>query len=69
MTWKAYAKVQAVEMRPYEPGEDLTGVSIGALDKFNGSPEAGDMIARNPVNHEDQWLVSAAYFLVNYRPA
>jgi len=26
------------------------------------------MIARNPVNHDDQWLVAAAYFSANFEP-
>lgn len=52
-------------MRPYVPGEDLTGVSISDADKSNGSPKVGDMIARNPKNHEDKWLVSEKYFSEN----
>lgn len=52
-------------MRPYVPGEDLTGVSISDADKANGSPKVGDMIARNPKNHEDKWLVSEKYFSEN----
>jgi hypothetical protein len=28
----------------------------------------GDMIARNPKNHADQWLVSAEYFADNFEP-
>jgi hypothetical protein len=56
-------------MRPYVPGEVLDGrVSISAADRENGSPKAGDMIARNPKNHADQWLVSAAYFAENFEP-
>lgn len=49
-------------MRPYVIGEDLTGVSISQADVDNGSPKVGDMIARNPVNHKDQWLVAQKYF-------
>jgi hypothetical protein len=46
-------------MRPYQPGERLTGVSISEADRLAGSPKTGDMIARNPKNHADQWLVVA----------
>lgn len=53
-------------MRPYVMGEDLTGVSISAADSFNGSPRVGDMIARNPKNPEDKWLVSEEYFVDNF---
>lgn len=63
-----YRKKQIAEMRPYEPGEDLTGVSISTADKDNGSPKQGDMIAHNPDNHADQWLVAAEFFTKNYEP-
>lgn len=45
-------------MRPYVPGEDLTGISVSAQD----TPEEGGYIARNPENHKDQWYVAKAYF-------
>ena len=41
-------------------------VSISSLDKANGSPKIGDMIARNPKNHNDQWLVAEQYFNDNF---
>jgi hypothetical protein len=37
-------------------------VSISEADLQNGSPKIGDMIARNPKNHNDQWLVAKKYF-------
>ena len=49
-------------MRPYIKGEDLTEVSISEQDKANKSPKKGDMIARNPKNHKDEWLVAKQYF-------
>ena len=33
-------------------------VSISEADLNNGSPKIGDMIARNPKNHNDKWLVA-----------
>lgn len=55
------------EMRPYEKGEDLgERVSISAADAENGSPRLGDMIARNPEDHSDQWLVAKEYFEKNF---
>jgi hypothetical protein len=63
-----YRRKQIAELRPYEPGENLDGVSISTEDRKAGSPKAGDMIARNPNNHDDQWLVSAAYFAENFEP-
>jgi len=41
-------------------------VSISQEDLKNGSPKIGDMIARNPKNHMDQWLVSKQYFEDNF---
>ena len=54
-------------MRPYVEGEILDPkISISPADKQNGSPKKGDMIARNPMNHEDQWLVAKKYFEENF---
>mgnify|MGYP001612441778 CR=1 FL=1 len=61
-----YRRKQIAELRPYQPGEDLEGVSISAVDRNAGSPKAGDMIARNPKNHADRWLVAAQYFAENF---
>jgi hypothetical protein len=66
--FKPYRRSQIAELRPYEPGEALDGVSISQPDRDAGSPKAGDMIARNPKNHADQWLVAAAYFADNFEP-
>lgn len=41
-------------------------VSISDEDLKNGSPKIGDMIARNPKNHNDQWLVAERYFNDNF---
>jgi hypothetical protein len=67
--WQQYKRKGLSEMRPYVEGEDLTRVSISAADRDNGSPKIGDMIARNPVNHDDQWLVAKKYFEDNLEPA
>ena len=65
--FRRYRRSQIAELREYEIGEVLSGrVSISAADREAGSPKAGDMIARNPKNHDDQWLVAAAYFLDNF---
>ena len=57
------------ELRPYIPGEVLSAhVSIQQEDRDTGSPKEGDMIARNPDNHKDMWLMSAAYFVANIDP-
>lgn len=41
-------------------------ISISAEDRKAGSPKIGDMIARNPQNHNDQWLVAEKYFEDNF---
>lgn len=64
--FKQYRRKQIAELRPVVAGEDLAGVSISAEDAKAGSPKVGDMVARNPKNHADQWLVAAAYFADNF---
>ena len=66
--WKKYRRKGDTCLRPYVIGEDLKGVSISDVDLIVGSPKEGDMIARNPKNHDDQWLVSAKYFAENFEP-
>lgn len=64
-SWKAYRKTALQDMKPYVPGEDLTGISVNKED----SPEEGGMIARNAKNPEDQWYVGAQFFKDNYELA
>jgi len=66
--WKQYRRKGLSEMRPYVAGENTASVSISEADKQNGSPKDGDMIARNPKNHDDQWLVAKKYFDDNLEP-
>ena len=63
--FKNYRKKHLQPMRPYIPGEDLTGVSVNKED----TPEEGGMIAVNPQNPEDKWYVGKAFFLHNYEEA
>jgi hypothetical protein len=69
-----YRRKQIAELRPCDPDADRElarsgTISVSAEDVKAGSPKAGDMIARNPKNHADQWLVAAAYFADNFEPA
>ena len=68
MTFTQYRRKQIAELRPYVSGERMDAISVGDVDRAAGSPKAGDMIARNPKNHADQWLVAAAYFAENFEP-
>lgn len=70
-SFKEYRRKENAELRPYNPkGRDALGlhpgVSVSSEDAKNGSPKIGDMVARNPKNHEDQWLVAAQYFKDNF---
>jgi hypothetical protein len=64
--YKQYRRKQVAEMRPYQVGDDLNCVSISDVDRNAGSPKPGDMIARNPKNYTDKWLVAAKYFADNF---
>ncbi len=68
MSFQQYRRRQIAELRPYLVIDDMTGVSISPEDTKAGSPKEGDMIARNPKNHADQWLVAKQYFEDNFEP-
>lgn len=58
------------ELRPAVDGdENDSTISISKSDKAAGSPKPGDMVARNPKDHDDQWLVSKEYFETNFDPS
>lgn len=57
-----YRKKNLQAMRPYTPGEDLTGISVNKED----TPEIGGMIAVNKDNGEDRWYVAKKFFEDNY---
>ena len=63
--FKNYRKKNVQAMRPYVPGEDLTGVAVNKED----TPEDGGMIAVNSVNPADIWYVGKQFFADNYEPA
>jgi len=63
---KIYRKKGTVEAERWQPGINMDGVSIGEEDKKNGSPRDGDMIACDPENPADRWLIGGAYFRRNY---
>lgn len=78
--FKKYKRVQIAELREVDEVdlcifeqdgfimdlESMLKISISDYDLKNGSPKIGDMIARNPNNHNDQWLVSKDYFDANF---
>jgi hypothetical protein len=82
MSWKKYRRTNVAEMRPvtihdidhFNLYDFIAGnvnslsvqISISEADLKNGSPKLGDMIARNPENHKDQWLVAEQYYKDNF---
>lgn len=69
--FKQYRRKAIAELRPVTDAEVMLislapNISLSMEDKENGSPKIGDMIARNPNNHNDQWLVAAKYFEDNF---
>jgi len=63
---KKYVKKEQQLMFPWFPEFDMRGVSVSDEDKKNGSPKHGDMIAINPKNPSDKWLVAEKFFKENY---
>jgi len=66
---KNYRKKNVQPMMPWEPGMDMARVSISDSDVVNGSPKQGDMIAHNPLEATDRWLVAKNFFEENYEEA
>lgn len=52
----------------HETSDNWIPVSVSNQDTQKGSPKIGDMVARNPKNHLDQWLVAQQYFEDNFEP-
>lgn len=67
--FRQYRRNTIAELRPYFPGEDLAPISVGANCISAGGPVEGDMVARDPSNHDDQWIVLASYFAEHFVPA
>lgn len=61
--FRKYRRINVAEMRPYVAGEDLTSISVAETDD---PPTDMGMIARNPMNHNDQWYVARQYFEDNF---
>ena len=60
--FEEYRRCGIEELRPWQPGDDMTGVHVSVVAKEGGSPKAGDMIQRHPKHHDEQWLVTAQDF-------
>ena len=72
--FKEYKRIENAEIRQVTDRENMDGldaliaknISVSPADVNKGSPTKGDMIARNPKNHKDQWLIAAQYFKDNF---
>ena len=62
-----YRRIAIAEIAPWVPGFDMKHVSVSQADLSDGSPREGDMIGRNPENHDDHWLIAADYFAANFK--
>ena len=58
--------VKEVSNIVYENEKGILFIPVSSIDIRNGSPKKGDMIARNPNNHLDQWLVAKQDFNDNF---
>lgn len=64
-----YIKKVPQEMREWTEGEDMTKIAVNQNDRDAfGSPKRGDMIAHDPKNAADQWLISKEFFDEHYIP-
>jgi len=66
---KGFAEARPVTQEEISKGKHflkIRGISVSAADAENGSPKKGDMIARNPKDHYDQWLIAKKYFEDNF---
>jgi hypothetical protein len=63
--FKEYKKKGTQSMRPYEPGEDMTGVEIPK----GYEPQLGGMIAISKEDPDDVWYVNPNLFRINYELA
>ena len=61
-----YRKTKLQKLDPWTVNVDMDLVSVSQADKNNGSPKDGDMIASNPLDGTDFWLVAEKFFSDNY---
>lgn len=68
--FNSYKKCEMAEARPITTEEIVAGyqdliergISVSSIYQKPGSPAAGDMVFRNPLDHREQWLVGAETF-------
>lgn len=65
---KLYKKKTIQPAEEWREGFNMDGVSVSDADKAKGSPKEGDMIAHNPRDPSDKWLIEQAAFAETYEP-
>jgi hypothetical protein len=61
-----YRKKALQELIPWDPTIAPDLLSISEADLAKGSPKVGDMVAFNPNDASDFWLVEKEFFKNNY---
>jgi hypothetical protein len=64
--WKKYRKHAVTEIMIWSADVSMDAISVSPEDRASGHPRTGDMVARNPSNHSDMWLMTEAFFKANY---
>jgi hypothetical protein len=61
-----YRKTALQELTPWRPDIPMDLVSVSVADAAKGSPKVGDMLACNPDDVFDWWLIEEQFFKANY---
>ena len=61
-----YRKTALQELAPWTEDIPMDLVSVSAADVEKGSPKVGDMLACNPDDVCDWWLIEEKFFKDNY---
>jgi len=61
-----YRKKALQELTPWSEDFPMDLVSVSAADIAKGSPKLGDMLACNPDDVCDWWLIEEQFFKDNY---
>lgn len=66
--FKKHQKKALTELRSYEHGEDMTGITVSEQDAQLETLDGG-YIAKDPNDHNNQWYVSKSFYDANYEEA
>ena len=69
MSYKKFNNTTVFEITKWDEDFIMSGVLIGPADVENGSPKKGDVIARDPKDHSQKWLINKSDFKSNFKIA